>query len=89
MEAINFAEANTQFKAPDDLDESQCRTIPAYTGNIKGGSVDGAQVVVVAWLPNNEELDALMSGEPIYLSCIGGLPPHFLTTDFQQATHPT
>lgn len=40
------------FKAPDDLEESQCATIPAYRGVISGGSVDGIPVVVVAWLPH-------------------------------------
>lgn len=88
MIPIAFPEANMNFKAPDDLEESQCATIPAYRGKIAGGSVDGIDVVVVAWLPSSEDLRRLAQGEPIFLSVVGGLPPHFLTTDFYTATHP-
>jgi hypothetical protein len=30
-----------------------------------------------------------LQGEPVYLSVLGGMVPPFLTTDFNQATHPT
>lgn len=88
MTAEHFPEANARFTAPSDLAESQCLTIPAYQGIVTGGSVDGSPIVVVAWKPSPQELADLVAGKPIFLSCIGGLPPHFLSTDFHSATHP-
>ena len=85
MTPSNFQESNCVFNPPPDLDESQCAKIHAYKGQIKGGSVDGADVVVVAWKPTDLEIQAIRSGSLIYLSCLGGLPPHCITTNFQQA----
>ena len=70
------------------MGEQQAATISAYVGEIKGGTCDGASIVVVAWMPTMDELSEIIQGNPIYLSGIGGLPPHFLTTDFQQAIRP-
>lgn len=88
MNPIHFPEANRQFNPPPDLDESQCMAVPAYVGEVKQGSVDGVTIVVVAWQPNAQDIKRIIEGNPIYLSCVGGLPPHFLTTDFHSATHP-
>jgi hypothetical protein len=66
----------------------QCMAIPGFVGVVERGSVEGAQVVVVAWKPSPQEIEALSNGSPIFLSCLGGLPPHFLSTDFHAATHP-
>lgn len=88
MIPTNFPEANKQFCAPPDLDESQVMTIPAYLGAIERGSMEGAPIVVVAWRPHQADLERLAAGQPIFLSVVGGLPPHFLTTSFEEATHP-
>ena len=88
MTPISFPEANARFKAPADLHENQVATIMAYTGPIPGGSMDGEKMVVVAWQPTPGELDALNAGAPVFLTTLGGLPPHFLTTDFTNATKP-
>ena len=88
MTPVSFPEANCNFKAPPDLEESQCMTIPAYKGIIERGSVEGAPIVVVAWKPSIEELEILKRGGPIFLSMLGGLPPHFLTTQFEEAIRP-
>jgi len=88
MNPTHFPQANIKYGPPLDLEESQCMTIPAFVGEVKTGSCDGCQLVVVAWLPTPQELAQLNLGNPIYLSVIGGLPPHFLTVDFEQATHP-
>lgn len=77
-----------RFSPPPDLAESQCRTIHAYAGKVVGGSVDGADVVVTAWHLTPEELAALNAGKPLFLSFLGGLPPHFPTVDFEAAIHP-
>ena len=88
MNPTNFPEANTRFGAPPDLSESQCLTIKAYVGVITGGSLDGCQVVVTAWLPTPAELEALNRGNPLFLSFIGSLPPHYPCVTFHGATHP-
>lgn len=88
MTPIQFPEANATFAPPPDLDESQCMTIHAYVGETQGGTVDGANMVVTAWKPSEHELEMLNAGAPVYLTVLGGLPPHMITTSFAQATNP-
>ena len=90
MTPIHFPEANCKFVAPPDLTESQVMTISAYRGKTFGGSVDGSPIVIVAWQPSPEERELLYEGAPVFLTMMmdGGLPPHFLTTNFQQACNP-
>jgi hypothetical protein len=85
MTPIEFSQANSAFKAPNDLDESQCFTIPAHQRIIVGGNLDGARQVIVAWKPTELDLERLNKGEPIFISMLGGLAPHFLTTTFEEA----
>ncbi len=89
MTPVAFAQANTRFGPPGDLEESQCKAVPAFRGAVQGGSVDGANVVVVAWLPAPAEVLRILHGQPIFLSCLGGLPPHFLSTTFEEAIKPS
>lgn len=88
MISISFPEVNKIFKAPAGLDESQVAAIPAFLGETRTGSCDGERMVVVAWKPDDRELAAIAAGAPIFLTCLGGLPPHFLTTNFAEATNP-
>jgi len=87
MSPANFPESNGSFCAPSDMDESQVLTIEAFKGVVQGGNLDGCQFVVVAWLPTPEEIEQLKAGQPIYLSILGGLAPHFLTTSFKEAAY--
>jgi len=75
-----FAEANVIFGHPPNLEESQCASIPACAYQMVGGPLDGVEMVVVAWKPDAEDLKQLNEGSPVFLSIIGGLPPHFLST---------
>lgn len=84
MIPATFPEANTFFGPPQGLTESQVKSIPAYLGEAQG-SLDGLQLAVVAWEPTPEELETIKNGGLIYLTCIGGLPPHFLSTNFAHA----
>jgi hypothetical protein len=88
MTPVDFPEAKMRFRPLPGLAESQCRTIHAFVGKVVGGSVDGADVVVTAWRPSPEELAVLNAGKPLFLSFLGGLPPHFPTVDFEAAIHP-
>jgi len=84
-----FPESNQVFNPPPDLDPSQCSAAEAFVGVIQQGNLDGHTFVVVAWKPTPEELEELNRGGLIYLSVLGGLPPHFLCTDFKTASYQT
>ena len=89
MNPVEFPEANAHYGPPPGMDENQVRTITAYHADVASGSCDGAGLVVTAWKPTPEEAAVIAEGGPIYLSFLaGGLPPHFVTTDFYSATHP-
>lgn len=82
MKPTQFPEANCSYGPPQGYDESQIRRVAAYKGQVKTGNLDGDVFVVVAWQPDAADLARLAAGNPIFFSCIGGLVPHFLTTDF-------
>lgn len=88
MNPIEFPEANTIFGPPKELSESQCLRICAYVGEVKQGSVDGVGIAVVAWQPDARDINRIINGHPIFLTTLGGLPPHFLSTDFNSAINP-
>lgn len=67
---------------PVGLTEEHVRSIHAFVGEQSGGVHDGSPTVVVAWQPDAEELKQLNEGAFVYLTVIGGLPPHFVTTSF-------
>ena len=80
MMPADFPQANAKFRCPNGMDESQVITIPGFVGKLDGGNLDGADVVIVAWIPSKEELEDLNNGGAIFLQVLGGLPPHSLTT---------
>lgn len=93
--------SNCVFHAPDELDHTQVFSIHAYKNAIKpgftqevfagevppGSNLDGAPFIVTAWKPTAGELEELNRGGLVYLSCLGVLPPHFLTTTWSDATY--
>ena len=88
MRPADFPEANCTFGPPPDLDPSQVVPIRAWMGETRGGSVDGSKMIVTAWQPSAEEIAAINAGAPIFLSVLGGLPPHFLAVTFADASNP-
>jgi len=82
MSPVNFPKSNSTFGPPPDLTEQQVNTVHAFTGVVDGGSLDGMPMVVVAWKPDEQDLEILKRGGAIYLAVMGGLPPHVLTTEF-------
>lgn len=95
--------SNSVFHAPQDgyLDHTQVMSIHAFKGEIApgfsmatlegevppGSNLDGARFVVTAWKPTPEDLETLVNGGLVYLSCLSVLPPHFLTTNWETATY--
>lgn len=86
MSPSQFPEANVVFGSPSDLPGS-CQPIHAFQGQVQGGIFDGSQFVITAWKPTPEELRVLNEGGSVYLCVMGGLPPHYLTTSFEEASH--
>lgn len=82
MSPTDFPYSNDIIGPPEGVDESQVMPVPCYIGQLQGGNMDGAQFIITAWKPSPEEVLQIISGGPIYLMCIGGLPPHTLTTTF-------
>lgn len=88
MSPVKFIEANCYFGPPPDLTSEQVQVIHAWRGESASGSVDGAPMVVTAWQPSEAELADLAAGAPVYLTAMGILQPHFLSTSFATATNP-
>lgn len=88
MTPVEFEGCNAHFGPPSDLEESQCATIHAFQTVVSCGSCEGAALVVTAWKPTPDELAQLNAGNPVFLSVLGGLPPHFLTTNLAEACNP-
>lgn len=88
MSPAKFEQSNCIFGPPPDLEESQCRTIPAYRGNTEGGSCDGAPCVVVAYHVDEADIAVMRRTGLIYFTMIGGLAPHYPSLSFRDATHP-
>lgn len=89
MIPVKFKQANKTFGPPVGFEESQVMPIPVYVGTIERGAIEGAPVLVTAWLPSPAELQALINGRPIYISFMGAtLPPHFPTVRFVDAISP-
>lgn len=89
MTPKHFDEANANFGPPPDLEECQCRTIPAFQGEVEGGSCDRLRCVVVCYDVNQADIAVMQNTGKIFLTMIGGLAPHYLSLSFHDATHPT
>jgi hypothetical protein len=87
MTPTDFPQANATFSAPKDMHEEQVHAVRAHVGRVTGGSCDGAQMVVTAWFPDALDIVRLQQGGPIYITFLGGLPPHVPTTSFEEATN--
>lgn len=88
MNPTLFPEANINFVAPGDLKESQCATVAGFQGKVTGGSIDGSPISVVAWAPTERELELIKEGKPIFLTFVGGIPPHYPSMSFHEASQP-
>lgn len=85
MTATHFPQSNIVYGPPKGLDESQVASIHAYETEVQRGNLDGVKLTITAWQPSNRELNDLLLGRPVFLSFIGGLPPHYVCTSFEDA----
>lgn len=83
-EPSNFDWSNAAYGPPEGMTEEQVQTIFAYHG------VDRAydcKRVVSCWKLTKEELEEVNRTGRIWLNCLGGLPPHFITGHEEQVRH--
>jgi len=85
MKPVDFEQANTTIgPGPDQPGVfGKCK---AFMGIVNGGIMDGSTIVVVAWQPSQEDIDQIVTGNPVFLTSIGGIMPHSLSTNFVTAT---
>lgn len=88
MSPIKFEGANATFGPPEGYEAGQVAPIYGFATQVQRGSCEGAPLVVTAWQPSPAELAQLNAGNPVFLSVLGGLPPHFLTTNLAEACNP-
>ena len=88
MNPTSFPEVNTTFRTPAELSEQQVVPVRGYVHQVAGGSMDGACLCVTCWQPTQAEIESIMEGKPIFLSFLGGVPPHYPSMSFEEATHP-
>lgn len=85
MSPVDFQESNIVYGPPEGMAESQCMSIRAFRGELASGPLDGVTIVVTAWRPTDEERRIIAEGGDLYLTCVGGLPPHLLSVSFANA----
>lgn len=88
MKPVNFPQATADLGPPPGLAESQVQTVPSFMGIVQRGSLEGSPMVVTAWQPDQADLERLNQGQPVFLTFLGGLPPHMASTDFETAIQP-
>jgi len=80
MKPDTFPGAGIDFTCPNGYSPSQIGTIKAMVTEVVGGNIDGDRLVTVAWRPDAADLERLNNGGLVFLHCVNGLLPHFLTT---------
>lgn len=68
---IKFEGVNTELQKPDDMTDEQCIGLPAE----RGTDGEGFDYYLTAWMPNKEDVEAVMAGRPIFLKVIGKTHP--------------
>lgn len=83
MHPINFEGANINLAKPNDMTDEQCQPLPAE----KNVDNHGFPYFLTAWMPNKEDVEALMEGKPLWLKVIGTThPPVVLFTVNEDGT---
>lgn len=77
MRPIHFEQSNITFNKPTTMDDSECLPIHAYAGVDHNGNPH----INTVWMPNKEDIDAILAGRPICVCILGNrLPPMSLFT---------
>ncbi len=71
MMPITFDGVNTDLQKPKDMTDEQCASFPVE----RGRDSEGFDYYLTAWIPNKEDLEALIAGRPLFLKVIGQAHP--------------
>lgn len=71
MRAIDFPESNHTFNKPISMDDSECLPLHVFVGRDK----DGNPFINSVWMPNKEDVEAIVAGRPIILTVLGMAQP--------------
>ncbi len=90
MKPVSFPQANAKFGPPEGMSEEQVSSVDVFGGKIQGGHLDGSNIIITCWEPTDEELTQILVDRKIYFSILSLgdtpiLPPHCITTNFQDA----
>lgn len=82
MLPISFPEANIIYKKPEGWTDEQCGDLSVWKGDCpiddKGNT---APTLISCWQPGKEDIEAIVSGKPIYLYVTSNVqPPVSLST---------
>lgn len=88
---LEFKGTNVTFQLPSDLSNSKTKARPIRGKIIQmnKGPLDGLAVAVVAYKPSPLDVSRILAGEPIYISFLGGVAPHYLSTALEEAISPS
>lgn len=84
-----FEQSNVILGPPKGLNETHVKSLPMFRGETKQGPFEGGEFFVSVWKPTPLELEQLVEGGFVYLTMLGNVPPHVLTTSFEAATNVT
>lgn len=77
MRAVHFEGANMTFNKPVSMDDSECLPVSAFIGQDENGNA----YINVVYMPNREDIEAILAGRGIVVSVLGTfLPPMSLFT---------
>jgi hypothetical protein len=91
MMPLEFKGTNVTFMIPNDLarNQTKARPIRGRILQVSTGPLDGLAVAIVAYKPNSLEISRLLAGEPVYISFLGGVAPHYVSTTLEEALNPS
>lgn len=77
MLPVSFEGVNHTFVKPDSMSDDECGDLRVY----RGIDQNGYPMILSAWQPSKEDLEALNAGRPVFLNILGqGMPPVSLFT---------
>ena len=91
MMPLEFKGTNVTFQLPADLSgqKTKARAIRGRILQLNKGPLDGLAVAVVAYKPSPLDISRILAGQPIYISFLGGVAPHYLSTALEEALNPS
>lgn len=74
MQALKFEGANKLYGEPKNWDperDGECYSLPVKQVEVAGGY----SLMISVWKPTAEELQQLIAGHSVVLTCVGSQPP--------------